>query len=136
VDNGIYLIPEIVGKYPKPRGNKKLLKQSNGTYLPDDFGHELLLVVQEKDGLVVFTGCSHNGIVNMIETVESRFQGETIKAVFGGFYLMSPPTKKMTEKREEVLRIGRLLNDKGHLMKVFTGHCTGKLAYDILKLTK
>jgi len=69
----------------------------------------------------------------MIDTVEDRFNGESIKAVFGGFHLMNPATKQMTETQEEVVRIGKLLRDKVHLKKVFTGHCTGKKAYDILK---
>jgi len=109
------------------------LSQENGSYVPDVFKHELILVIREQDELVVFTGCSHNGILNMVETVEKLFKGERIKVVFGGFHMMNPATKKMTETHEEVLKIGRLLSEKTHLKKVFTGHCTGKKAYEILK---
>ncbi|MCP4544445.1 MAG: MBL fold metallo-hydrolase [Chloroflexi bacterium] len=132
VDN-VFIIPDISDDHPKPSGNAKLLKKLDGKYVPDDFEHELVLVVRETDGLVVFTGCSHSGILNMVETVESRFEGEKIKAILGGFHLMNPITKKMTEEKDQVIRIGQALYDKAHVTKVFSGHCTGKIAYDLLK---
>ena len=46
---------------------------------------------------------------------------------------MNPLTKKMTEKPETVAGIGKMLREKTHLHKVFTGHCTGKKAYELLK---
>ena len=131
--DGIFILTDVLENHPKPVGNKQLLSQENGSYVPDDFKHELILVIREQDELVVFTGCSHNGILNMIETVEKRFKGERIKMVFGGFHLMNPATKKMTETHEEVIKIGRVLAEKTHLKKVFTGHCTGKKAYEVLK---
>ena len=133
VSDNIFIISGIHENYPKPLGNKNLLSKVDGRFCPDDFKHELILVVREPDGLVVFTGCSHNGILNMIETVENRFKGEQIKAVFGGFHLMNTRTKEMAENHEEVVGIGSFLFNKAHLKKVFTGHCTGKVAYDLLK---
>jgi 7,8-dihydropterin-6-yl-methyl-4-(beta-D-ribofuranosyl)aminobenzene 5'-phosphate synthase len=133
VNDKIFIISDILENHPKPLGNKHLLLKVDGGYISDNFEHELILVVREQTELVVFTGCSHNGILNMIETVEDRFKRESIKAIFGGFHLMNPATKQMTETHEEVVRIGKLLSDKAHLKKVLTGHCTGKKAYDILK---
>ena len=133
VNDKIFIISDILANHPKPFGNKQLLLKVDGGYISDNFEHELILVVREQTEFVIFTGCSHNGILNMIETVEDRFKGESIKAVFGGFHLMNPATKQMTETDEEVVRIGKLLCGKAHLKKVFTGHCTGKKAFDILK---
>ena len=97
VNDNVFIISCIPEIYSKPLGNKKLLSASEGNFRPDDFKHELILVVSEHDGLVVFTGCSHNGILNMIKTVENRFKGKHIKTVFGGFHLMNPRTKKMSQ---------------------------------------
>lgn len=55
------------------------------TWRPDRFEHELMAVMREGEGLVVFTGCSHNGILNMIHTVQEQFAGVPIKVVLGGF---------------------------------------------------
>jgi 7,8-dihydropterin-6-yl-methyl-4-(beta-D-ribofuranosyl)aminobenzene 5'-phosphate synthase len=129
----IHILTDVLANYPRPVGNKNLLRKDSGIMTPDTFRHELIVVVRESDGLVVFTGCSHQGILNMIDTVEAHFLGETIKAVFGGFHFMHPVTKKMTEEREQVARVGGALCCKAHLKKVYTGHCTGNTAYTILK---
>jgi 7,8-dihydropterin-6-yl-methyl-4-(beta-D-ribofuranosyl)aminobenzene 5'-phosphate synthase len=129
----VFILSDIRENHPRPLGNKHLLSKLNGSFVPDEFKHELILVIREKDGLVVFTGCSHHGILNMIETVENQFKGEQIKAVIGGFHMMNPMTKKMTEQLDEVIRVGRTLFAKAHLEKVFTGHCTGYKAFEVLK---
>ena len=129
----IHILSDVLITYPRPAGNKSLMRRDGGVMTPDTFRHEIILAVRESDGLVVFTGCSHQGLLNMIETVEARFPGETIKALFGGFHFMHPLTGKLTEEREQVARLGDALCCKAHLRKVYTGHCTGSAAYGILK---
>jgi 7,8-dihydropterin-6-yl-methyl-4-(beta-D-ribofuranosyl)aminobenzene 5'-phosphate synthase len=51
----------------------------------DDFAHEIVMAINDNGKLVIFTGCSHNGILNMIETVTREFEGVQIKAVIGAF---------------------------------------------------
>ncbi len=133
IDKGIYLLPAILNNHARPLGNRKLFTLAEGHLVPDGFAHELMLVVREQDGLVVLTGCSHSGILNMIESVEAQFTGETIKAVLGGFHLTNPVTGRMAEKREDVAALGRRLRDKPNLMRVYTGHCTGEEAYGVLE---
>lgn len=133
IKKNVYIITKINKKYKQPSGNKNLFKKHNGKFILDDFDHELILVIREDDGLILFTGCSHNGILNMIESVQSVFPNKSIKAVFGGFHLMNPITKKMSENESDVKKTGRLLNENKNVKKIFTGHCTGKIAYDILK---
>jgi len=129
----IHILTEVLSTSPRPAGNRKLMRMDGGVLSPDTFRHELVLVVREKDGLVVFSGCSHRGILNMIETVEARFLGETIKAVFGGFHFARPLIGGLSEKPDLIARIGDALCCKPHLLKVYTGHCTGEAAYRILK---
>ena len=129
----IFIIPDITEKYPKPSGNSILYEKSGKKLIPDMFNHELLLVIKEHNGLVVLTGCSHRGILNMVETVEEQFRSIKIKAVLGGFHLMNPRTKKMSENEEIVLDIGKKLYEKSNVEMVYSGHCTGKEAYILLK---
>ncbi len=129
----VFIFPKIINTYPKPLGNKQLYLKTEGRLLLDEFSHEIVMAVKENGKLVIFTGCSHNGILNMIDTVAREFKGVPIKAVVGGFHLVaSPPFNFMAGKRKDVENIGRsVLNYPVEV--AYTGHCTGKKAFDVLK---
>ena len=130
---GVFIITEIGRPYPLPKGNRYLFVKGEQGYELDLFEHELVLVVQEDDGLAVFTGGSHRGILNMVDTVAKRFAGRPIKAVFGGFHLIGLPLfNSMAGSRKEVAAIGRKMLTYP-VEKVYTGHCTGAKAYRVLK---
>lgn len=63
---------------------------------PDD---PRLVAIRDRYSSVVLTACSHNGLVNMVETVSTEFPGVPIKAVAGGFHLaaqssaLTPPRR-------------------------------------------
>lgn len=99
----------------------------------DDFAHEVMLAIVEKDGLVLFTGCSHNGILNMIDAARKAFPAEMIKAVIGGFHLTNPVTRRLAEKQDSITAMGRTLAGNAAVRRVFSGHCTGKAAFEMLK---
>jgi 7,8-dihydropterin-6-yl-methyl-4-(beta-D-ribofuranosyl)aminobenzene 5'-phosphate synthase len=130
---GAVVLTEVGRPYPLPRGNRYIFLESDGKLAPDDFGHELVLVLQDDGGLVVFTGCSHQGILNMVEAVTRAFPGAPIKAVFGGFHLVILPMFNfMAGSRKEVEEIGaRML--RYPVERVYTGHCTGSHAFHVLK---
>jgi len=68
----VFIITDIGATHPKPQGNKNLhIKRQNG-WTPDIFSHELVMVIRENDEIVLFTGCAHNGVLNMISAVEPR----------------------------------------------------------------
>jgi 7,8-dihydropterin-6-yl-methyl-4-(beta-D-ribofuranosyl)aminobenzene 5'-phosphate synthase len=130
---GIHLLTDIGSAHQRPRGNAHLFAEKDGALVPDRFDHELLMVIREDDGMVVFSGCSHHGILNMIDAVTAQFPGVPIKAVFGGFHLIGLPFyNSMAARRSEVRVIGlRILeNVRG---TVYTGHCTGRKAFSVLK---
>ncbi|WP_028855355.1 MBL fold metallo-hydrolase [Psychrilyobacter atlanticus] len=113
------------------KGNTHLYKKSGGSYTLDDFSHELIMRVEEKkDKLIVFTGCSHGGILNMVKSVEERYPYKKIEGLVGGFHLQNNITKKLAEPRERVINIGEKLRKIPH---IYTGHCTGKKGFSVLK---
>lgn len=129
----VYIFTKIGKPYPLPKGNRHLFAEKGNTRELDSFEHELIMVIREEQGLVVFTGCSHSGILNMIDTVVKQFPGVPIKAVFGGFHLIGLPIlNTMAGSKREVEGIGKDIL-KYPIDKLYTGHCTGMKAYRVLK---
>ena len=129
----IVLLTDLSGRHPLPKGNDHLWVKRDGRLIHDPFYHELEMVIQEKDGLTVFTGCSHSGILNMVDAAIERFPKEPVKAVFGGFHLIGNPLlKSMAGTRSEVEAIGREMLSRS-ITTVFSGHCTGEKAFAVLK---
>ncbi|HXU57126.1 MAG TPA: MBL fold metallo-hydrolase [Verrucomicrobiae bacterium] len=68
-------------------------------------------------GLVVFTACSHAGVVNVLHHARESFPGEAVHAVLGGFHL-SGTNERVIPQTVEALR--------GFDLKVIAAaHCTG-----------
>jgi 7,8-dihydropterin-6-yl-methyl-4-(beta-D-ribofuranosyl)aminobenzene 5'-phosphate synthase len=129
----LFILTEIGEPYPQPKGNRYLFVEKEGKHSADSFDHELVMVLRQEDGLVVFTGCSHRGILNMVDAVSRQFEGIPIKAVFGGFHLVSIPILNlMAGSKAEVEEIGREML-RYPIAMTYTGHCTGAKAYGVLK---
>jgi len=129
----VFIFPQILGSRPKPAGNRHLFLKNDHTLALDDFAHEIVMAIKEDGKLVVFTGCSHNGILNMVDTVAKAFEGTPIKAAIGGFHLVAiPPFNFMTGNKREVEELGRSILDYP-VEKTYTGHCTGTRAFGFLQ---
>jgi 7,8-dihydropterin-6-yl-methyl-4-(beta-D-ribofuranosyl)aminobenzene 5'-phosphate synthase len=129
----ISLVTDLNGGLPQPEGNKFLLEKGGETLAPDSFAHELMLVIREPDGLVLFTGCGHNGILNMVAAARRSFTDQPIKAVVGGFHLaLQPGRPKIAGTPADIESVADALLQAG-VGVVYTGHCTGEEAYRILK---
>ncbi|MFH2090905.1 MAG: MBL fold metallo-hydrolase [Pseudomonadota bacterium] len=133
IGKNIFVITNISKTHPMPEGNRFLLTGSDGSLVPDQFVHEIILAIREEDGIVLFSGCCHSGILNMIQTARHFFNDEPIKSIVGGFHLKLQPMKeKMAGTQEDIDYIANelLALNIGH---IYTGHCTGSQAYQALK---
>ncbi|MGF9911068.1 MBL fold metallo-hydrolase [Paenibacillus ehimensis] len=131
--NEIYIITDIEEQDLTPRGNKYLFAKEGNKRVQDKFEHELMMVIKQQDGICVFTGCSHKGTPNMIRAARTIFPSLDIKAVIGGFHLMTiPMLKSFSASQEEIQAIAQMIIDE-NIQKVYTGHCTGVKAYKNLK---
>lgn len=87
----VFLLPHLLCNHPKPGGNKYLFLEKDHAFIHDDFTHEIVMAIRENGKLVIFTGCAHNGILNMVDTVAAAFKNVPIKAVIGGFHFAGMP---------------------------------------------
>ena len=85
------------------------------------------MVFETGKGLVIFNSCSHGGIVNIVREVQMALGGQKVYAVVGGFHMMKlSGMDTLAIPEEEVLKgLG--------VEEIYTGHCTGNIAFGILK---
>lgn len=92
----------------------------NGARVTDDFRHEQYLLIEEAGQRVLFSGCSHRGVLN----IASYFLPHVL---VGGFHFM---------KYDAVADAPRLHAAADGLLsfptRYYTGHCTGDAALSVL----
>lgn len=81
--------------------------------LPDDFS----LFYQNDKGLVIFFGCAHAGLVNIVEYAKKVTGIDKVRAIVGGTHL--GPTSP--EQKEKTIAYLKTLN----LETLAPNHCTG-----------
>jgi len=96
-----------------------------GEFYPDDFSHEQSLVIETEKGLVIFNSCSHTGMTNILIDVKEALGKDNIYAYVGGLHLY-----KLTD--DEIYGLCNEIRTN-HVEHIFTGHCTGEHAYNILR---
>ncbi len=77
---------------------------------------EQSLIVNTPKGMVIVTGCSHQGIVNILKRAKEILDGD-IYLVFGGFHLMQHSDEQMKTIIDDFKKLG--------VVKCGATHCTG-----------
>ncbi|MBW2059383.1 MAG: MBL fold metallo-hydrolase [Deltaproteobacteria bacterium] len=92
--------------------------EEKGELVPDGIRDDLSLVVRiDSKGIAVITGCSHAGIVNIVQQA-IRITGERrVCAVIGGLHLIDAD-------EDRIARTGQALMDL-EVENLYVGHCTG-----------
>ena len=123
--SGVFLLPHST-PVPEAVGMRDRLYILEGRRLrPDPFLHEQSLIFDTTDGLVVFNSCCHSGADRVVREAMEAFPGKAVHAVVGGFHLHN-------KTEAEVLAFADRLRETG-VKIVYTGHCTGKESFRILK---
>lgn len=129
IDDELTLFSGVTARELWSETNKKLLMQGENGPEPDSFAHEQNLIITENGKTVLISGCSHNGIVNLLEKAIEMI-GHAPDVVIAGFHLSNPGGS------EEGLHIPVEETAK-RLMQYpsmyYTCHCTGLPAYEKMK---
>lgn len=130
IDDELRLFSGVTGRRLFSGANSTLLMEENGTAVCDSFSHEQDLIISDGDRDILVTGCSHNGIVNIIDRYRTLSADRTLACVVGGFHLFNPSSGKY-ESDELICQIADELNEAGS--SFFTCHCTGVRAFELMK---
>lgn len=128
----VFLIPNIEVKKELTSNNKAILiKQNDNTFIQDNFEHEQAMVIKDNDKYYLFSGCSHNGIINIGDTVKKALKIDKIDFFIGGLHLVDDPILKTSIKTSDLDDVANYL--KNNIGMTYTCHCTGDPAYNYLK---
>ena len=127
IEPGIWLVSSFDSIHPMEVPNPRfLVKRSKPEMVPDDFSDEIAMVLDSPHGLVMITGCSHPGILNMIDAIDCRF-AKPLYALIGGIHLYDASS----ERREAVIKG---LSDRA-IKLLGVSHCTGEEASAMLAMS-
>ena len=99
-------------------GSFGLTERVGDIFIPDNFRHEQYLLVEEKGRRVLISGCSHAGILDIVEWFSPD-------VLVGGFHV-----SKMA-LGEDLTALGDAL--AAHGTEYYTCHCTGTEQYVFLR---
>ena len=89
----------------------------DGKQIPDQLVDDTSLIFIMNEGLVVVTGCSHAGIISIIETALRLTGVRKVAAVIGGFHLIDGEDERIEQTINSLsgMEVGM----------VYGGHCSG-----------
>src|SRR5271169_4346890 len=119
LDEMFYLSGEIPRVTPFETGQPHHYAKTEAGWEPDPWiiDERWLGVNVAGKGLVVFTGCSHAGIVNVLKDARAKSSGAPLYCLLGGLHL-SGATEKIIPETVEAMR-------EFNLPFIAAGHCTG-----------
>lgn len=119
--DGCHVVGGFERTYAFEKAPARFVRQTAAGMAEDDFPDEVCLAVETVKGLVVIAGCSHPGILNMLETVKKRLD-MPVYAVFGGSHLVEADEERVNATVDR-------LRDMGISIVGFN-HCTGDAAQE------
>ncbi|MCB4768809.1 MBL fold metallo-hydrolase [Ancylobacter sp. Lp-2] len=121
----------VSGEIPRVSGFERGLpgqyrQTATGAWEPDEVmpDERFVAVNVAGKGLVVFTACSHAGLINVLTHARARFPDIPLYGVFGGFHLSGSTEAIIPETVEALARFD--------LQLIVPGHCTGWRAVSAL----
>ncbi|MDO5416173.1 MAG: MBL fold metallo-hydrolase [Lachnospiraceae bacterium] len=93
----------------------------------DFFRDEICLAVEVPGGVGVILGCSHPGVLNMLDTVKEAL-GRPIRFVAGGTHLVKADRDRIEKTAEEMKKMG--------VRQIGFNHCSGNRLRELLEEEK
>ena len=105
-----------------PASSKGMNTVTNGQIMQDNFRHEQYLIIEQDGKRIVFSGCSHKGVLNIVHWLKPD-------VLIGGFHFMNldpngPDREILDQAAQALLQFPT---------QYYTCHCTGPAASEYLK---
>jgi len=126
VDEPVPLMPGVystgtidrTAEFEQPGEAETTYAVVDGRLVEDTGVDDLSLAFNVREcGLVIVTGCSHAGVVNIVRTAKRVTGVERVAGLIGGFHLLFAGQDRLAATAEEFEGLG--------IDRVVAGHCTG-----------
>ena len=132
IDDELSVFWNIKDACPSPGSNAflKIKKPGEtGAFVQDDFRHEQCLVIRQGGRHILFSGCAHHGILNILERFREIY-GTDPDAVISGFHMMQKSGYSDADI-EQIISTALALKKTDTVF--YTGHCTGVQPYEAMR---
>lgn len=127
--DGVYLLAEIpytTEFEPEPAGFwRETAHQDLPELVADQMADEQLLVLKSPQGLCIFAGCAHPGIINCLYHVKSVFPDSKIHSLVAGMHLKGCGEQRIRQTIQALLEL--------EIDTVVPVHCTGICGIGMIK---
>lgn len=120
----VYIFTNFERTYDFETLNPNMQIKKGDKYIVDTFEDEVTIAIDTEKGLLILLGCSHPGILNIVDTISKR-AGKKIYGVMGGTHLVEADEERINKT------IKRLKEMNIEIIGV--SHCTGEKAVKIFK---
>lgn len=96
--------------------NENFIIEKKGKFELDTFKDEVVLVIENENDLTLIVGCSHPGILSMIEQTNSIFD-KPVKTIIGGTHLSKINEERVKLYSQEFKKLG--------IKTTYLCHCSG-----------
>lgn len=125
INKSVKLLGRISNYTDFENDENKMFVSKNNEFVKDNFEDELVMIVEDIDGLNIIVGCAHKGIINIIKTVQEKYKGKKIKSVLGGFHLKGKSEERKQKTIEELKKLD--------IDRFYINHCSGVDFYAEMK---
>lgn len=121
----VYAVFNNTHLQPRPLGNKYLTVEERETLKPYVANDEIALAIKKKEGLAIFSPCTHSGLLNIIPSCVEYTKEQTVQFFLGGLHLLDEEAE--VENNYICYMADSLLKLYPNI-KLYTGHCTEERA--------
>lgn len=130
IDKELEVFAGVTGRVCASPANDALFMEAEGQQIKDSFQHEQNLLIHESGREALISGCSHNGMVNILNRAE-EICGKPVEWAVGGLHLKGMYEKDPKSAEEFFDKLAGYLRKRSCVY--YTCHCTGIAAYDYMK---
>ena len=117
ITKGVFSTGEIISRTNFETHTLKVYTVKDGALIRDPLMDDMSIAIPTPDGVIVVSGCSHAGIVSILNHSLKITGNSEIKAVIGGLHLIDAEKERISKTIDSFKSL--------HVQEMYIGHCTG-----------